>query len=128
MQILFCIVVLLNRCFSSSATITHKILTSSTPSYLSDLPVLYALFRLLRSISADLLTVLRMKVVFSSCDLHVCAPTVYNNLDNTPLVNLNDILTHTPILNSLSHCPLVSPSMCPDSFFIQVTYLITYYI
>ena len=62
----------------ATATLTHKTLSSATPSYLSYLLSLYAPSWLLRSNSANLLTVPPTMLAFSSYIFHVSAPTVWN--------------------------------------------------
>ena len=62
------------------ATLTHKILSSGTPSYLSSLLNHYQPTRQLRSSSSNILVQPPSKIKFSSHAFHTAAPFIWNGL------------------------------------------------
>ena len=62
------------------ATLTHKILSTGTPSYLSSLLSHYKPTRLLRSSSSNLLVQPPSKTKFGSLAFHTAAPLIWNGL------------------------------------------------
>jgi len=95
------------------ATLTHKILSTNTPSYLSDLLIPYAPSRLLCSISVNLLTLPRTKLVLSSCAVCVWAPTVWNSLENAFCDSQTCSTFKQHLKHTSSRQPLTSPHSEP---------------
>ena len=62
------------------ATLTHKILSTGTPSYLSSLLSHYKPTRQLRSSSSNLLVQPPSKTKFGSLAFHAAAPLIWNGL------------------------------------------------